>query len=493
MHCFVSLYSNLVPKHSPLLRLYSPTNFQLTPECASTLGAFLGSISSDIAATLPDFMSAISLAILGGASIRLDCFKVEIETDSPMVFSIVVKVTDFEFSFAQVTKAVKADFSTTTKRLLKITMDTIPGIKQVPLLDTLSQPFDQLDFLWTSEDFTREEVDTLNLHVYRDRKDQLVFKDPALTTSDTSLIDSANPKNSKVILAGCHFVIIAEENNQPTSILDYNFLAEPTSQQTYHPLYMSEDTTTSIVAQDRLWSTRPLTALTSVGIDTPYTKNYGSAVGPWSKTFGPLTISAIGLKFTSGSLTIALDATIKLGPIEGTVKGFAIQLPLKELKHIDVDNVKFSFEGIGLEMNKPPIVLAGMLLQVPNGFAGGVTIEVEPYTFMAGGYYGEVTKPSDGDTFKTIFVFAELDGPIAELEFASLSGLTGGVGYNSLVTLPTIDNVTTFPFLAAGQPDADPLSVLSNFINAKPVRFVATFTSSLGQILNLDTPRVITV
>ena len=144
-------------------------------------------------------------------------------------------------------------------------------------------------------------------------------------------------------------------------------------------------------------------------------------------------------------------------------------------------------------MNKPPIILAGMLLQVPNGFAGGVTIEVEPYTFMAGGYYGEVTKPSDGDTFKTIFVFAELDGPIAELEFASLSGLTGGVGYNSLVTLPTIDNVTTFPFLAAGQPNADPLSVLSNFINAKPVRFFATFTSSLGQILKIDTPRVITV
>lgn len=415
-----------------------------------------------------------------------------------MIFSVVVKVTDFEFSFVQVTNVVKVDSSTTTKRLFKITMDTIPGIKQVPLLDTLSQPFDQLDFLWTSEDFTREEVDTLNIHVYHDRKDQLIFKDPALTTSDTSLVDSANPKNDKVILAGCHFVIIAEENNQPTSILDYNFSTKSSSQQLYRPLYMGEDTTTSIVASDRLWSTRPLTTFTTFSTDTPYTKNYGSAIGVWSKTFGPLTISAIGLKFTSGSLTITLDATIKLGPIEGTVKGFAMQLPLKELKHIDVDNVKLSFEAIGLEMNKPPIVLAGMLLKVPNGFAGGVAIEVEPYTFMAGGYYGEFTKPSkaakpgetpkpsDEDTFKTIFVFAELDGPIAELEFASLSGLTGGVGYNSLVTLPTIDNVTTFPFLAAGLPDADPLSVLSSFINAKPVCVFAAYPSCLGQILNLE-------
>ncbi len=404
-------------------------------------------------------------------------------------------MTDFVFSFVQITQAVIADSSTTTKRLFKITMDTIPGIKQVPLLDTLAQRFDQLDFLWASDDFTREEVDTFNLHVFHDRQDQLCFKDPALTTSDTNLVDSANRKNSIVILVGCHFVVIAEENNQPTSILDYNFSAEPTPQQMYRPLFMAENASTSIVASNRLRGTRPLTAFTSVGTGTPPTNNYGSAIGKWSKTFGHLTITAIGLKFASGPLTITLDAIIKLGPIEGIVKGFALQLPLQKLKHIDVDSIRFSFEGIGLEMNKPPIVLGRMFLKVPNEFAGGVTVEVEPYTFMAGGYYGEVTKPSkatksgktpnpnDEDTFKTVFVFAELDGPIAELEFAFLSGLTGGVGYNSLVTLPTIDNMTKSPFLAVGLPDAHPLSVSSNLINAKPVRISAALTISLILIL----------
>ena len=391
-----------------------------------------------------------------------------------MILSLVAKVTDFEFSFVQVTRAVKADSSTLTKRLFKITMDAIPGIKKVPLLNTLPQPFDQMDFLWASEDFTMEEVEVLNTHVYHDHKDQLIFKDPASTTSDASIIDTANPKNNKVILAGCHFIIIAEENNEPTPILDYNFSAKPTPQQQYHPLYMTGSTPQSIIVSARPQRMSAPTVFEPGSSGTTSAGGYGSATGKWSKTLGPLIISAIGLKFASGSLTITLDATIKLGPIEGTVKGFSIQLPLKDLKHIDISNIQVSFEGVGLEMNKPPIVLAGLLLKVPNGFAGGVTIEVEPYTFMAGGYYGEVPKPSGQGVFKTIFVFAELDGPIAELEFASLSGLTGGVGYNSLVTLPTIDNVTSFPFLAAGLPNADPLSVLSNFINAKPVRISRT-------------------
>lgn len=44
-------------------------------------------------------------------------------------------------------------------------------------------------------------------------------------------------------------------------------------------------------------------------------------------------------------------------------------------------------------------------------------------------------------------LFNELDGPIAELEVATLESLIGGVGYNLQTFLPTTDDMTTFPFI----------------------------------------------
>lgn len=96
-------------------------------------------------------------------------------------------------------------------------------------------------------------------------------------------------------------------------------------------------------------------------------------------------------------------------------------------------------------------------------FAGGVEIAFAPWEFLAGGCYG--TLPNSGDPFKTVAVFARLEGSLLELEFAQISGICGGFGYNWFLTLPTFDNVSTHPFIGTvsiPRKDDDPLKMFSN-------------------------------
>lgn len=55
--------------------------------------------------------------------------------------------------------------------------------------------------------------------------------------------------------------------------------------------------------------------------------------------------------------------------------------------------------------------------------------------------------PDPRDIFKSVFVFARLDGPLVTLEFAEISGVTGGFGYKSEVQVPTADQVVNFPLV----------------------------------------------
>ena len=434
---------------------YSPTG--------QKLGDFLSSISNELASILPDFVYNTDISILDGSSIELKCEKT---TSGYMLFALIAKVTDFEFAFCQLSTTAPDPNDIDgvirpKKRLFKFTMPELPAVHDVPLLASLTQPFDQMDFLWLGEDLTRAEVNLLNTEVFKVRKDRLVFKDPRLETSNKDVIDPDPTKqaNDKVILAGCHFIIVVEQSNIPTAVLDHNFTGTPLPPP---PSQLNDP----FVVDD---SSRLAALQSTVSTATPPVDS-GSTSGVWTKTIGPLTISAISLKYQDGLLSITLNATVSLGAVTGILKGFGVQFPMTDLYKFDIPHITVLIEGVGLEMNRPPVVLAGMMVKSASGYAGGVTIEVEPYTFLAGGYYGTITK-TNGDKVKTIFVYAELDGPIAELEFASLSGLTGGFGYNSELRMPTVDNVTTFPFLAQSTQGSDPLAVLNNLMTANPPWF----------------------
>ncbi|KAK6433692.1 hypothetical protein LTR95_010124, partial [Oleoguttula sp. CCFEE 5521] len=151
-----------------------------------------------------------------------------------------------------------------------------------------------------------------------------------------------------------------------------------------------------------------------------------------------LTLDSVALQFKDGVLWIMLDATVALGPVALTLLGFGIGLPLGDVKlkpTIDnlgtlIDHMQFQIHGLGVSFEKPPLMIAGVfeheimrqlvgkppVEQTIDAYRGGIGISFPPYTFVAVGQYAKATF-SDGNEYKSLFVFAKLDGPLITLEF----------------------------------------------------------------------------
>jgi hypothetical protein len=158
-------------------------------------------------------------------------------------------------------------------------------------------------------------------------------------------------------------------------------------------------------------------------------------------------------------LFILLDAEIEMGPISFTLLGCGLGLDLAHSNFSEFPNVKIVPKLNGLEVgwSQPPTVLSGLferfVVDGKDTYVGAAALSMDPYTLTAVGSYQE-----DGN-FKSLFVFAELDGPLVELEFAEIIGIKAGFGYNSHLSLPTLEEVHQFPFIK-GIPTKEPNDVL---------------------------------
>ena len=426
----------------------------------------LGGISPEIQQLVPAFLSSMSITFSSDNDfIDLECDKATINGETCITFSVIAKIGLLEFSFVQVTDAAPMQYSV-KKRLLRVTLDKLPPITSVPLLQKLEQPFDQMDFMWASVDLTRSDVKMINQHFIKNKVAPVYFKDPKGSTMDTTVIDPDDANNDVVVSQGCHFLIVIEESNVPTVVLDHAFDGGATAPVTDpDPLSVAE-----IDAGDTIPAAGPVEG---TGGGTKATS------GVLTKKVGPLTISAIAIKYnvedtvanTPASVQITFDAMVTIGPVSGALIGFGVRFPISCIQHFDIKKVDLLIDGIGLGMNAPPVALAGMFLHKDGLYEGGLSIEVEPYNFLAGGAYGvpktlttATATPTTTD-YRTLFIFAEVDGPLVELEFGELSGVMAGFGYNNQIRVPTIDNVTSFPFLASSS-ESDPLKILDNYLSA---------------------------
>jgi hypothetical protein len=150
------------------------------------------------------------------------------------------------------------------------------------------------------------------------------------------------------------------------------------------------------------------------------------------KSVGPLSVSNIGLQYKDKKLFIVLDATLALGPISLSLLGFGIGAELSSdlFTNFKIPNISIELRGLAAALDKPPMLLAGLFedMSTPTMelFAGGITVNVKAYSFLAFGSYGIIHDHSK--EYKTFFFFAQLSGPLVELEFATINGVTLGFG-----------------------------------------------------------------
>lgn len=396
---------------------------------------------------VPDFVANMTLP-LDRVSIKLRCKTAGTPpAKSHVVFSIDIEINDFYFTFAQIQNHETAkDGVSKPLRILRFALTKLPTIQSIPLVSKLEQPFDQLGFIWLSQDLIEEEATILNSDVFSNKP--LRWKTPKAVTPATN---SANV----VLPIGSHFQIVIVEKQVPNVILDYVFGTKEKSSTSAPALTNGDSTHSAPPAEAKRVAKAPGKRDDAAA---PSSKT------PMTKTQGPLKISNVALKYTGGKLHVLLDAMVKLGPLEFELIGFGIILDISNFSIHDWSSIKidFSLDGLGVEVKEGKFVLAGLFERIHSdtqtGFAGGLSIDVTPYGFLAAGAYIE-----NSAGFKTVFAFAMLTGPLMEFGWAEVRGITGGFGYNSDLRLPDITQVPQFPLLShTASKDADPLKQLES-------------------------------
>jgi hypothetical protein len=212
---------------------------------------------------------------------------------------------------------------------------------------------------------------------------------------------------------------------------------------------------------------------TSGGEVTESTAPDGTTWFDIQKSFGPVSIQRIGVLYQSSAqvLWFEIDASLAFGPLSLSLEGLGIGSGLKDF------TPEFSLHGVGVSYSEPPLTIAGELVNLnPPGapgvqFEGGLVISTGEFTVQAFGYYG------DSSGFTSMFIFGDIAYDFGGPPAFFVTGLALGFGYNSEVTIPTIDEVATFPFIQVlptstvgnpkllGGPNAPPLDVLNKILD----------------------------
>ncbi|KAK3313354.1 hypothetical protein B0H66DRAFT_522319 [Apodospora peruviana] len=327
------------------------------------------------------------------------------------------------------------------KRALMLSVEGLPGIPPIPMVGTIKQPFEKLDFVWVldsnteGQGLTRADIKALGMAVDKSVNSALY---PRLRYQDT--IKKGSENDADVLLApGFHFVV----SNMEKVMLDYTFGNKKKDKD----------------------KKKPDSKALCTGTSDLYTEG-DTATTPINKMIGPVTLLGLGLGFNleTNTLSLALDGTLELGPLGFTLIGFEVSFTFEKgatLRNPGPIKPSFSLSGLGASFERDPIVLAGLFERgkMPNGdvyYQGAASVGFAPYVFRAAGYYGENTEQASSkaithhhhlEKFASFLIYCTLEGPLFTIGYAEVRGLTGGFGYNTCITLPTVDSVLKFPFL----------------------------------------------
>ncbi|KAG5765007.1 hypothetical protein H9Q72_006941 [Fusarium xylarioides] len=413
--------------------------------------ATIGDILADLIGSsfdIPDFVYDTLIVGDNEDAFRIDIQKMKDAASGIESFQFLasLNIAHLQFLFSQL-HSTKWGPRDPSKRLFKAAINGFGNMElEIPLVGTLYQPLDELYFLFVQDPkpqirpgqltgLTREDIGLLNNGVLQ--KDQLLVADKIKP-------DSAQPTDL-LVPSGCHFAVIIRNvaKGERVCLLSYGFMKpQPSSSQA---LVSGADGEGRRRTEEEMDDGGP------------------SAQAPFKKDTGPIAISNVGLKYKAKTLSIVFDATFQLGPIGFSLLGFTLNTQFKSLD--ELPTISVNIDGLAASFDRRPLTIAGIIVHGNDGgtdyYAGGLIIGFRPYQFQAAGFYGVITLANSNRSFQSVFVFAKLNGPLMTLAFAEISGICGGFGYNSSVRLPSIDQVSDFPFINSGR--------LSNNENAQQI------------------------
>jgi hypothetical protein len=406
------------------------------PIGAATLGQIADSILDNASNSLPNFARDIQVKPTDSSHvISIHCGKTTSKTSNGdierAIFLLSVSISSLEFTIEQLSSKMGTDPSPKTKRLLRVSASKLPLLGDLPVVKELPQPWQKLQYMWSPDTgLTRDEVAAVNQQLVLDGSDNKLYFKPA--TKDDA--DATSTNDPVVLVEGHHFVVVYNDQ----AIVDHVFGSNSEQQ----PAGSS-----------------------GTGLTTTSEPQGGKppSKGAVKLHLGILDITAVSLQYKQNHIWVFIDATLAMGPLALSLIGFGVGLnisgvSLNNLSSLDklVGRIDFQLHGMEVSFDKPPILIAGCFYhdvtqngnQTVDAYRGGIAVAIPPYTFVAVGEYAIVTTTSG--KFKSVFVFAKLDGPIIDFEFAILRGLRIGFGYNSSVRSPAVEELYQFPLIDNG-------------------------------------------
>jgi hypothetical protein len=381
------------------------------------------------------------------------------------------------------------------KRLLRVKLDKLPSLPSIPGVGTIGQPVDSINYLLVQDGgaaqtgaqtagFTRAEMDEINNALSTSK--QVLYRSATSDRPQSTKTPAAAPVDKStdyVLLEGHHFIVITDGN----VVLDHLFGGQlPTGPAADPSISNSTNATTNGTETNKAPPASNInnsaTTKSADGIqsaDSPDSsdstiakKDSGITMGPNKRSFGSFTLNNIGLQVKDNHLYIVLDAIVMLGEISMELIGFAVGVPLSlpalrklsfttlgELELFDFD-IKLSGMAVDFQLANVTITGASQKEQTKDceAYKGGLTVSMPPYSLIAVGVYQHTYHPTD---FKSVFVFATLAGPLFTLEFAEITGVEAGFGYNYDLRFPGASDAVNFPLVHDASASDDPMTLLA--------------------------------
>jgi hypothetical protein len=182
------------------------------------------------------------------------------------------------------------------------------------------------------------------------------------------------------------------------------------------------------------------------------------------KTFGPVTIARLGLRYQSGRLALMFDARMALGAFSVELLGLGAS---SSLSHFDPEP---TLDGLGFGFDAGPVSVSGGLMRSTVGgataYGGELSLTTPVVSLTLVGEYIEAPQ--------SLFIYGVLDDPpLGGPAYFFVEGVAIGVGYNSHLALPTdAQKVADFSLVKAAFPPttskADLLVSMSQDFSARP-------------------------
>ncbi|KAF4423106.1 hypothetical protein FACUT_10574 [Fusarium acutatum] len=411
---------------------------------------------------IPDFFYDTLIAGDNEDAFRIDIQKIKDPSNvESFQFLTSLNIGRLQFPFSQL-HSTRWGAKDPSKRLFMAVNNGFGDMKlEIPLVGTLYRPLDELYFIFVQDPeppdrpgqltgLTLEDIDLLNNGILQ--KDQLLVADKIKP-------GQAQP-NDLLVPSGRHFAVIIRNvaKGERVCLLSYGLMKlQPSSSQA---LLSDAAENGRRRSEEEMDDGGP------------------SAQAPFKKDTGPIAISNVGLKYKT--LSIVFDATFQLGPIGFSLLGFTLNTRFKSLD--ELPTISVNIDGLAASFDRRPSKIAGIIVHCNDGvmdyYVCGLIIGFRPYQFQAAGFCGVITLANSSNSFQRVFVFAKLNDPLMTLAFAEISGICGGFGYNSSVRLPSVGQVSGFPFINSGR--------LSDNENAQQVLMGLVDPSAGGWFQPLD-------